>query len=45
MTWVNPRPEAEIASIAVRYDGKTGSIYGVPVVLGITAGMVAATKP
>jgi len=41
MTWVNPRPGAEIASIAVRYDARSGNAYGVPVVLGITAGTIA----
>jgi beta-galactosidase len=38
MPWANPRPDAEIVSIAVRYEASTGGAYGLPVILGMTAG-------
>ena len=37
MNWVNPRPSVKINSIDIRYNEKTGSQYGIPVVLAITA--------
>ena len=38
MQWTNPRPEAEIQSVDIRYDPKVGGQYGAPAVLAITAG-------
>jgi len=40
MQWSNPRPGEKITSIDIAYDEKTGNRYGVPAVLGITAGTV-----
>ena len=39
MQWTNPRPDAAIQSIDIRYDPKVGAQYGPPAVLAITAGM------
>ncbi len=40
MQWSNPRPGEKIGSIDVTYDDKVGNRYGIPAVLGITAGTV-----
>jgi hypothetical protein len=39
MPWVNPTPDAEIASVDLVY-GEPGSPYGTPAHLAITAGRV-----
>jgi hypothetical protein len=40
MQWSNPRPGEKLSSIDIAYDEKAGNRYGVPAVLGITAGTV-----
>ena len=38
MMWKNPHAEKAIKSIDMKYDEKTGSQYGVPVLIAVTAG-------
>ncbi len=38
MMWKNPRPALTIKSIDVKHDDKFGNQYGVPIIMGITAG-------
>ena len=38
MQWANSRPEVAIKSIDLVYDGQTGSRYGVPALIAVSAG-------